>query len=615
MSRGQVTIFIIVAIIIVASIAAYFLFRGTIQTSVPKEILPAYNYFLSCIEDETNLAASLMESQAGYLDPPEFEAGSVYAPFSSYLNFMNTGVPYWYYISGNGVAKEQIPSKEKMKAQLEEYLDARVAACDFKQFEAQGFAVEKGAPKVSANIGQTKITLDINMPLTISFGSQVSRLTSHKVSVDSKLGKFYDIAKKIYNKEKNSEFLENYGIDVLRLYAPVDGVEMTCSPKVWMQSKVKDEFKQALEANTGAIKVKGSYYALTNKEDNYFVQDIGDSISEQVNFAYSPNWPTRVEIYPNEDPMIAEPVGLQEGLGILGFCYVPYHFVYDVSYPVLIQIYDNEEMFQFPVAVVIDKNKAAHAIDTEALPEAVPELCEHKLTQMQVSTYNTKLEPVNANISFKCFDTSCDIGETNPSLNALFPQCVNGYIIASAEGYSTKNYLISSVQSGQADIILDKLYNLDLDVLLNGVELTDEQAIIYLTEVNGTNNFAFAYPEQKKISLSEGQYEVEVYVYKNSTISFPGTTTTKCVETAQPGIGGIFGATKENCFDINVPSQTVSFAIAGGGKTNYYFVESELESSKTIKINAQSLPAPTSLEQLQNNYNLLDEKSLWVELI
>src|SRR3989344_9376465 len=107
--RAQLTIFIIIAIVLVAGIAGFFLLRDRFKAGLPKELLPVETYFLSCIEDETKLSAGLMGMQAGYLELPEFEPGSEYMPFSSQLNFLDTGVPYWYYVSRNNIVKEQIP--------------------------------------------------------------------------------------------------------------------------------------------------------------------------------------------------------------------------------------------------------------------------------------------------------------------------------------------------------------------------------------------------------------------------------------------------------------------------------------------------------------------------
>src|SRR3989338_11545493 len=94
---GQLTIFIIVAIVLVAGVAGYFMFRsGLFQGSIPSSIEPVYTSFLSCVEDKTYTGIDLLESQAGYIDMPEFELGSNYMPFSSQLDLLGNPIPYWY---------------------------------------------------------------------------------------------------------------------------------------------------------------------------------------------------------------------------------------------------------------------------------------------------------------------------------------------------------------------------------------------------------------------------------------------------------------------------------------------------------------------------------------
>jgi len=612
---ASLAIFIIIAILLVGAIVLFFLFKEQLGIStIPREVSQVYDYFSSCVEEETRMAALTMGSQAGYLELPEFEPGSDYMPFSSQLDFMGA-VPYWYYVSGNGIAKEQIPSKKKMEEQLRLYLKERIDECSFREFEQSGFTVEKGDIDVGVTIEETKINVDVTMPLTVSFGESKGTRTEHKVEVNSKLGKFYSLASEIYNKEQQTEFLENYGVDILRLYAPVDGSEIGCSPKMWSKLDVRENLTSALEANTRAIKIKGDYYSLGKEENKYFVQDLGERIEEEVNFLYLRDWPMKFEVWPSESNILmAEPVGLQEGLGILGFCYVPYHFVYDFSYPVLIQIYDGEEIFQFPVAVVIDKNTPRQAPDVEGLPEVVPELCEHKLTEMKVYTYDTQLDPVPARIKYKCFDTSCYIGDSilegqDAVLAASFPQCINGYIIAEAEGYKTAKFVKSTVESGEAIMVLDKEYNLDLEVTKQGSSLSEEYAIVTFS---GEDTITTVYPEQKNIELAEGDYEVRVYVYANSTITLAGSKTEKCVEVAKSGIPGVFGATDEKCFTLEIPEQVVSFAVSGGGTQKYYVTESELQSGK-LKIDVSNFGKPTKVEELQENYNKIQTENLDIQ--
>jgi len=60
-------------------------------------------------------------------------------PFSSQLNFLGNPVPYWYYVSGNNVQKEQVPSKNEMENQLEDFIEEKINKCVFDEYYEQGF--------------------------------------------------------------------------------------------------------------------------------------------------------------------------------------------------------------------------------------------------------------------------------------------------------------------------------------------------------------------------------------------------------------------------------------------------------------------------------------------
>ena len=611
--KGQVTIFIIIALIIVAGVVGYFLIKGGFKIGVlPEKFQPIEQYFLSCVEERAEIGARILGQQAGYIEMPNFVPGSEYRPFSNQLNFFGSAVPYWYYVSGNNLIKEQVPTKTSMQSQLDEFILNSLNDCDFSDFESQGYEISLELKDVSSQIKDNSIDVTINADLDISSEEQSARQSTHKATISSSLGKFYNEALKIYNYEKQSMFLENYSVDVLRTYAPVDGVELTCAPKVWMKEQVDSELKQALENNIQTIKLEGDYYALTDKNREYFVVDL--KTSENINFLYSKQWPTRIEIWDSSNGvLLAQPVGLQAGLGILGFCYVPYHFVYDINYPVLVQIYNNNELFQFPVAIVIDKNKAREALPATAVERKI-QLCNYKNQDLAVYTYDASLDPVEADISFECLQERCEIGKTkiendNAILEEKFPQCVNGYIVAEAEGYARKRYLFSTNEGGIADIILDRVYNLTVDLKLNGATTSDMAIVTFNSE---ENTQTIAWPEQKQIKLSEGYYNVTVYVYRDGAITIPGTTTQKCVEISKPGIAGLFGATIEQCYDLNIPSQTISNVISGGGKVSEYIVESQLNKGR-ISIDVNGFPIPKTLDEMQNSFELLDASSVYLD--
>jgi len=616
--RSQVSAFIIIALVIVAGIGVYFAFRSDlIKVSVPLELEPVYNYYLSCIEAEVLAGAGILGQQGGYIENPDFSPGSEYMPFSNQLDFLGIGVPYWYYISGNGVVKEQKPSKEKMESQLNNFLEEQDSLCDFSEFEEKGFVISIGDLEAETGIKDGSIDVDVKQDLSIKYGDTNWNGKSHSVDARSNLGGFYKLAEEIYLKNKEEMFLENYGVDVLRLYSPVDGVEIGCGSQIWSVDEIRDDLINALEANVHAIKVEGDYYKLSKSENKYFVQDLDKAVNgANVNFMYSRTWPMKMEVWPNEDGVLrADPIGLQEGLGMLGFCYVPYHFVYDLGFPVMIQIYAEGEMFQFPVVVYVDKNKPREALDVEGLPKVVPELCEKKITELIVYTYDTELNSVEADINFKCFDTSCDIGETvldgeDAVLTAKFPQCVNGYIVARAEGYETEKYLVSSIEESSAILVLDKKYEMELEINKGGGEVggEEEHAVVTFSKKNKTRTVA--YPEQKLVDLTEGQYEIKVYVYSDSDINLKGDSLNKCVDVPKSGVLGVFGFNEEKCFAMDIPDQVVSAVVSGGGKQSYYIAESELRESDKLIIDAKDFGVPTKVEDLQINYNGVEVSGL-----
>jgi hypothetical protein len=606
--RGQVTIFIIIAILIVSLVALFFIFKDKIiGNAIPSEISPIHNTLVSCLQEDLSLGVNLLESQGGYIYLPEYDPGSEYMPFSSQLDFLGNPIPYWYYVSGNNIEREQVPSKAEMQNQLATLIENRARTCVFDNYYNQGYEISMDEPNASVEITNSQVVLNLKMDFAVSRGEESYDIKEHKVVLNSDLGSLYNSALKVYNEEQSKLFLENYAVDTLRLYAPVDGVEMTCSPKTWIANDVFSELQNAIEANTLALKNSDT------KKDYFDVQISGIPSDQKVRFLNSPNWSYSLEVLPSqENIMIANPVGNQQGLGILGFCYVPYHFVYNVKYPVLVQVSSGGEIFQFPLAVIIQRNQPRNVSGGEAVQLEDTELCKDKNTLTNISVYDSNSKPVEASISYECLGTKCNIGDTKVGkISEEFPQCVNGFVDVRADGYGDAQVLYSTTTEGILNIYLTKLYNKNIQLKIDGQNY-NKDAVIYF--VSGDSSKTILYPLQKNVSLGEGTYNVQVYVYKNSSLQLGATTQQQCVDVPSSSIGGILGLTKQQCFDVQIPAQIISNALSGGGQANYTFSENDLKNSNTINIYAESLPSPDSLQQLQTNYVLFDSKSLDIEI-
>jgi hypothetical protein len=611
--KAQVTIFIIVAILIVAIVGVFFLLKDKIVPSkVPSDFQPAYENFVSCLKDELITGSKVLESQGGYIYLPRFESGSEYMPFSSQLNFLGNPVPYWYYVSGNNIQKEQIPNINSMQSELEKFVNSQVVNCIPENLDSD-IELEVGKPSAKISIKSNEIQMNLDMLFNLRKGDTTSKFNNHEVIVDSDLGNLYDNALAVYDAEQSNMFLEDYAVDTLRLYAPVDGVEMSCSPKIWNANDVFNNLKTAISLNTEALKTSGA-------NDDYFVVDsLRDKISSEVRvgFMNSGNWSSTFEVNPSDGfLMIANPVGNQQGLGVLGFCYVPYHFVYSVKYPVMVQVYsqNTDEIFQFPFAVVIQGNKPREALNSSAASyNSSVNVCENKNTDFSVRVYNQDSQRINdASISFDCFAESCSLGDTN---NGLFegkvPQCANSYITSRAEGYKDASVMVSTVNSGSVDIIMQKEYDLKVQ-LSKDSQYYNKEALVSFESSDGESQ-TLLYPEQNRINLSEGVYDISVRVYQNSSLKISGNVQQYCVDVPRT-IGGSLGLTKQECYDVNVPDEVVSNALSGGGSQEMFISENDLKNSGQILIGVESLPEPDSLQQIQENNVLFDSSKLEVTL-
>ncbi|MEM4259139.1 MAG: hypothetical protein QXS38_00005, partial [Candidatus Pacearchaeota archaeon] len=506
--KGQVAIFVIIALVIVGGIIVFFTFGERLfGVSIPSELKPAFDYYEQCIEYEIKGAVELAGSQGGNIYPGQYIPGSEYAPFSSQLNFLGFPVPYWFYISGNGLARENVPKKADIENGISKYVEEKIGEnCKFDNFYAQGFSISLGEPKANTKISDGKVDVIVNAEMLVSNGEVSARKTSHKASIESKLGKLYKTAIGIYEKQRREAFLENYSVDIIRLYAPVDGVEISCSGRIWKTREVVNTLKDALEANIASIKFKGNYYSAPTQEKKYFVVDL--PVDEQVNLIYSRAWPTKIEIFgADEELMIAQPVGTQPGMGAMGFCYAPYHFVYDVSFPVMIQILEGQEIFQFPIVAVIDKNMPRQALLAELPSEAEEiDICQYKTQDIEVNVYDTSLNKIDASLTYNCFTQQCELGNTiNGAFVGKAPACVNGYIRARAEGYSEKAQLFSTNREKAADIILDKEYDVKLNLEVGGTPLSGTAIVVFQS---ATKTISTALPDAESVKLSEGLYNV-----------------------------------------------------------------------------------------------------------
>jgi len=186
MKRGQISIFIIIAIFLVAIIAAVLILRGNTvpKETISPEIQPIYSYYESCIKDTGERAIYAIGWSGGYYSFPNYSTENAIA---------------YYYIKGKNYA----PTKKFIESELSRYMDSMLIYCSNDLSQFQDFTIKVGETKTTTDIEQGKVVFNVNYPLDISKGKVNYFIKNFNININARLGEIYDFSVNITNKQIN----------------------------------------------------------------------------------------------------------------------------------------------------------------------------------------------------------------------------------------------------------------------------------------------------------------------------------------------------------------------------------------------------------------------------
>jgi len=594
--KGQVTIYVILGIIIVATVASIFIFKDYIiqnefereanKLDLKDEVFPVYSYFRDCVADVAFDGVGIMASQGGYLEIPEYTYPiNPLMPFSNKLEvFGDSGlnVPYWFYETSNGIQTLQIPTIIEMENSLNEYIENNAFGCTdnftvFEEYDIRGF----DNVDVITNIEDNEIYIKVFTDLVVNNKGVEQEIENVYVLLDTDFGQLYNEANEIFEELYYDNFTEEKTIDMLVLYdeVPFSFTEFSCERKIWSKSEVLKDFKKILELNT---------FKYGDKENKYFSLDT--DYNSDVSFNYDGNWPTDIEIVDEGEILKGDEITSNSLAGSFlrsVFCVNDYKFIYNVKYPVLVKLSSDID-FIFAYQNLIKHNQAKTNLVTNTLTSQKSQLCLNKIMPTQV---NTGIG--NVKINFKCFDTICDIGYTdsNGYLLDSFPQCVNGLIIAQKEGYKNAEIITSTNRETQNILFLDKIQSLPLEIKIveNGIVrnvLEDEDVTVFLKDEDYSISFDEGYDV---IELAPGNYEVSSIVTKEKNVKIPKQTITECTSVPKKGLLGLVFK-EEKCLDIEIGGFDLDSVVVGGNNFEFTVNSEDLQNKFIFYINVYRVP-------------------------
>ena len=186
-SKGQVSIFIIIGIIIVILfiIVLTFVKFKPDKSSYGNENNNVQFFVDSCIEGSLKSATKLIAYHGGYLILPKKNITTE--------NFMTA---FGIYENNNTLI-----SKKNMEFQLAEYLNLAILNCvgNFTQFKGKEIIFEK--PKSTVYIDLEEIKTNIKFPIDIKSENSNTRIEDFDDSLKIPLGRVHSIAKKVIEKQ------------------------------------------------------------------------------------------------------------------------------------------------------------------------------------------------------------------------------------------------------------------------------------------------------------------------------------------------------------------------------------------------------------------------------
>lgn len=389
--KGQVTIFIILGILLLAIAGLMFYFKTVTVTetfetegrpvtvTVPQEFTAIQEYTEICLGSIGKQGIKILSQQGGYIYPDEIGGYSISDPTNSDGILLGSlSVPYWHYNSvQNGAPSVSVTSLMpalyleddlyfSIEAQLSRYIEENVGAClnDYSIFENQGFMINGGDDiEVLTRVWDGHVDFIMEMPLEVGKSGGIGSLDGFYVDVDVDLKHVYEVAQEIAIAEKDFLFLESQLLDLLTFHS---GEDINKFPPFmgystndqmfleWQVDSLTPKLTNLLNSYVPQIRDgssdnfymyefvdEGRTTKLTQNLFNNMILPLNNSAGLDVNFDYL-GWAPYLEINGGEKTIKPTSLFFESPFSLIDFelNLHKFHTSYDVSYPVLVSVYD-----------------------------------------------------------------------------------------------------------------------------------------------------------------------------------------------------------------------------------------------------------------------------------
>jgi len=183
MKKAQVTLFVVVAMLIVALVVLAVYFMGIKPQKASIDAEPIKAYVQNCVESTGEDAIIFIGQQGGYSEVPEKSIGS-----------------YPYYFSGN---QSYVPSKEEIEEQISLYINDMLPFCTQNFVDFPDFYVEANPLSINTKttILEDEIILEADWTVYIRKAETTYSIGKFSAKVKSRLNSIYSVAQSIIEEQ------------------------------------------------------------------------------------------------------------------------------------------------------------------------------------------------------------------------------------------------------------------------------------------------------------------------------------------------------------------------------------------------------------------------------
>ena len=232
--RGQGTIFVIVAAILVVMILIFFvIFRGP-EIEVTREFDNPENYIGKCIKDALKEKIEIMIPQGGFVNPVDYKIYN-----DTKITYLCKNVNYY-----DSCVNQYPRYLNSLKEEIEREIKQDVGNCYISlegELKDKNYKVSGGNLEVIAELKPNFVELKAVRDFTMSKGEDVRRFDSFTAKVESG---FYDLARiavEITSSEARFCYFEYVGFDILYNNLDVRKWVMSDTKKIY---SIKDKNTQ-----------------------------------------------------------------------------------------------------------------------------------------------------------------------------------------------------------------------------------------------------------------------------------------------------------------------------------------------------------------------------------